>query len=757
MSDSLTLALQPVVTSLVDDMRQRLHDDEQRLSTWKAEHTVAAKANRTAGSFSEWEEEQLQQAAVGWVLTTVFIRFIEDNGLFGEHWAMISGRTNALRSLARENEQEFYAKNPEQSYRGYLEHCFEMLDKVPATKGLVDDHAAFRILEPSDRGARKIIDFWRAVDDEGQLTWPLHDDELSTRFLGDMYQDLSAYARERYALLQTPVFVEEFILERTLLPALEERPLEGFKLIDPTCGSGHFLLGAYEILLDRWQRYAPAMEPRDRANEAMKAIHGVDINPAAVAITQFRLTVAFMKAAEEPKLDGQLSVPEFTMLAGDTLYWGPGSSGADSLPMQYSQHGWQTEDLELLSDVLAPGQYDVVVGNPPYITVQDTALRSFYRARFSPYCKGKYALTVPSMVVFFHLARESDVTTSAGWVGQITSNSFMKRSFGKPLIEEFFGTVDLREVIDSAGAYVPGHGTPTAILIGRNASPSRRKVLGVLGIQGEPGIPNDASRGLVWQSITQNITNTGFENEYISVTELSRDFIESFPWNLQGGAAPAASKAIDSATTSHLGSHVYRIGVFAVLGSDDAMFYPREGFTPKIHHDHFRTIALGEEIRDFSISAKFLAWYPYDSGKSLRNIDYKNPPVQDLWCSRRKLQERATFGGGTYLSDGRPWFEWHQMPTDKGAAELTITFAFVATHNHFVLDRGGKVFNRSAPVIKLGDDATEDDHLALLGILNSSTACFWLKQNSHNKGSTVDTKGARTTLTQWENFYEAYS
>ena len=28
-------------------------------------------------------------------------------------------------------------------------------------------------------------------------------------------------------------------------------------------------------------------------------------------------------------------------------------------------------------------------------------------------------------------------------------------------------------------------------------------------------------------------------------------------------------------------------------------------------------------------------------------------------------------------------------------------FAFVATHNHFVLDRGGKVFNRSAPVIKL--------------------------------------------------------
>ena len=41
----------------------------------------------------------------------------------------------------------------------------------------------------------------------------------------------------------------------------------------------------------------------------------------------------------------------------------------------------------------------------------------------------------------------------------------------------------------------------------------------------------------------------------------------------------------------------------------------------------------------------------------------------------------------------------------------------------------------TAPVIKLPETATEDDHLALLGVLNSSTACFWLKQVSHNKGN----------------------
>ena len=38
---------------------------------------------------------------------------------------------------------------------------------------------------------------------------------------------------------------------------------------------------------------------------------------------------------------------------------------------------------------------------------------------------------------------------------------------------------------------------------------------------------------------------------------------------------------------------------------------------------------------------------------------------------------------------------------DRFRTPLSIAFAFVATHNHFVLDRGGKVFKQSAPVIKL--------------------------------------------------------
>jgi hypothetical protein len=78
-----------------------------------------------------------------------------------------------------------------------------------------------------------------------------------TRFLGDLYQDLSEAVRKRYALLQTPDFVEKFILEQTLAPAIEEFGLAEVKLIDPTCGSGHFLLGAFRELLAAWQAKEP--------------------------------------------------------------------------------------------------------------------------------------------------------------------------------------------------------------------------------------------------------------------------------------------------------------------------------------------------------------------------------------------------------------------------------------------------------------------------------------------------------------------
>src|SRR5262249_45900182 len=91
--------------------------------------------------------------------------------------------------------------------------------------------------------------------------------------------------------------------------------------------------------------------------------------------------------------------------------------------------------------------------------------------------------------------------------------------------------------------------------------------------------------------------------------------------------------------------------------------------------------------------------------------------------------------GQTRAERNLRWFDHSMFFPARYRTPLSIGFAFVSTHNHFVLDRGGKVFKQTAPAIKLASDATADDYLRLVAVLTSSTACFWLKQVCHDRGN----------------------
>ncbi|NME80340.1 BREX-2 system adenine-specific DNA-methyltransferase PglX [Rhodococcus sp. 105337] len=740
----LTAALKPQLTLLVDDMRARLNADTHELENWRTTHREAVREQRTATSWTDWSEDQLTQAAVGWLLTSVFVRFCEDNLLLGDTAVWIAGPTPLLRQRAIDAENAFYREHQDCSYREWLEQSFDALRRNPATQALVDEHAALNIISPSSDVVQQLLGFWRRTDDVGELVWSFDDESLSTRFLGDLYQDLSDFAKKKYALLQTPDFVEEFILDQTLEPALRDRPLEGFKLIDPTCGSGHFLLGAFDRLVERWHRHAPGLELRTRVDNALASIYGVDLNPFAVAIAKFRLIVAAMKACNEPSL---VHAPKFTLnlAAGDSLLHGPEQDGSDSFDFGdrqldkdaiASNFSYSTEDAPLLRRLLTPGSYDVVVGNPPYIAVSDKALNRRYRELY-PYCKGKYALTVPFMEKFFRLARQKEwqgVDAAAGrtgWVGQITSNSFMKREFGVPLITEFLANKDLRLVADTSGAYIPGHGTPTVIIVGRNQGRVHDTVRAVLGIQGEPGAPENPAKGLVWTSIVEHIDQPGYEDQWVSITDLPRENLRQHPWSLSGGGAVEVSAAIHQTAKSVLGDQTNDIGMTYLTLEDDVFLVPPRSPLGRQLAEDTVPVVLGDEVRDYSIDYQSHGLAPVSwSGQ---DREPSAPTARYLWQHRTRLARRLYFGQ-VPSERGLRWFDIGMFFARRHATPFSITFAFVATHNHFVLDRGGKVFKQSAPVIKLPEGASEDDHLRLLGTLNSSTACFWLKQNSHDKG-----------------------
>src|SRR5690606_20233132 len=145
--------------------------------------------------------------------------------------------------------------------------------------------------------------------------------------------------------------------------------------------------------------------------------------------------------------------------------------------------------------------------------------------------------------------------------------------------------------------------------------------------------------------------------------------------------------------------------------------------------------------RDYRLTSQVEALWPYSPLLKPENIENIPNSIKLLWRNRQILQKRKRFDKIVETIPHFKWYEHRQLHREKLKYPLTIAFAFVATHNHFVLDRGGKVFNRSAPVIKLPEGATEDQHLELLGVLNSSTACFWLKQVSHDKGGATNSGG----------------
>jgi hypothetical protein len=743
---ALTTDLQRQVLILEDDLRARLAADRVQEGEWKQEHQRATDKDRTAANWVTWRDDRITQAAVAWVLTTVFIRFCEDNALLRPVWITGPG---ARRQEALDAQLAFFRQHPDDTDREWLQDAVSYLSRLPATRALVESHSALHLISPSGDAVTRLLEFWRRRDDNGTLVHDLTDPSLSTRFLGDLYQDLSQHAKDTYALLQTPVFVEEFILDRTMEPALADRPLDGFRLIDPACGSGHFLLGAFARLLDRWHKQAPDMETQARVQAALDAIHGVDLNPFAVAIARFRLILVALRASGLQSLE---EAPAFTfnLAAGDSLIHGPDrdvltgmEARAAFMPFTYT-----TEDSSLLLTILEEDRYDVVVGNPPYITPRDKALNQVYRSKYADVCKGKYALTVPFMKLMFCLAKSG---VRPGWVGQITSNSFMKREFGSKLIEDFIAFLDLRLVADTSGAYIPGHGTPTIIIIGRNQSPIGPTVRAVLGVRGEPSRPVDPAYGRVWTAITEHVDRPGWEDSWISVSDLDRKLLATHPWSLTGGGAVELLERIGS-VPARLSSRARSIGITSFTLEDDVYISDESSFRTRGISDYLREMVLGDGIRDWNSGHQPLAIFPYDD--DFQPIVIENFPalLTWMWPYRTNLSNNLLFGSQTKIQGGLRWSEYGRLTASKLRIPLSIVFAEVATHNHFVLDRGGKVFKQTAPVIKLPEEATEDEYLGLLGVLNSSTACFWLKQVCQGKGNGGVNEGFRGD--DWEEFYQ---
>ncbi len=749
---ALLADLQALLKRLESDLLERSESDEvpdvgQAL---RAEYKRAKDADRTAQNYEDWRSDAITQTAAAWVLSCVFVRFLEDNKLIDP--PKIAGPKARLQ-LARD-EHTLYFQDSERARltdREYLLSVFDELARLTGTKDVFGEHNPIREVPIwlSGDAAGELLLFFQKIDaNTGELIHDFTDPKWDTRFLGDLYQDLSEAAQEKYALLQTPDFVEEFILDRTLDPALDEFGLDatpvtdrqgkpitepGFRIIDPACGSGHFLLGAFRRILSRRQGAKPGVNVRELVQKTLDSIYGVDINPFAIAIARFRILLAALKASGVSRL---VESPAFQMnlACGDSLY-----HGVERQQMlgdwTDESHYFHTEDAADLRRILREGTFHAVVANPPYIKANDPAADRAYRRLYTT-CHRQYSLLVPFMERIFRLAIRG-TSPSAGYTGQITANSFMKREFGTKLIEEFIPTIELSHVIDSSGACIPGHNTPTVILFGRNREPVSPSVRAVMGIKGDPETPDVPEDGPVWRAIGSVVDSPQVSSEFVTVADRDVSDFHRHPWNMGGGGAADLQLLIEESSEETLRQVTETISVICKTREDDAYL---------VEHGTLRRFGISPEYRRRGIRGKHVRhWSFLDSDSILFPYNEDLKPVPEvsalgvhrfLWPAREFLWRRMELGGD-HRQLGRTWWEWNRFLDHWYRIPWSIAYAEVEPHNHFVLDRGTHITTGSAPAIKLEAGASPEQHYELLGILNSSIACFWLKQVTQVKTQTT--------------------
>jgi type I restriction-modification system DNA methylase subunit len=242
--------------------------------------------------------------------------------------------------------------------------------------------------------------------------------------------------RKAGGVYYTPTYIVEYIVKNTVGKLLEGKtPKEAaeLKIVDPACGSGSFLLGAYQHLLDwhtKWysendpQAWAKAASPRvyqaqggewrlttaEKKRILLDNIHGVDIDPQAVEVTKLSLSLKVLEGESQESIGTQLGLFKERALPdlGRNIQCGNSLIGPDyyndrqlELGMEGAEERSRVNAFDWQSafpQVFARGGFDAVIGNPPYLFITEL-VESDKKYFFQKYLTTEYRFDVYGLFI----------------------------------------------------------------------------------------------------------------------------------------------------------------------------------------------------------------------------------------------------------------------------------------------------------------------------------------------------------------------
>jgi N-6 DNA Methylase/TaqI-like C-terminal specificity domain len=193
---------------------------------------------------------------------------------------------------------------------------------------------------------------------------------IAAHTLGEIYEQILSHSpteKKTGGSYYTPGQLVDFAIENTVKVWADGLPT----ILDPACGGGFFLLAAYEELLNR----QGALTYGDREQILLDCIHGVDINPQAVIVTQLSLLI---KLLEQPRSERPLPNLSHNIRCGNAVISEDFKDGSQSHSLD-----WQ----KTFPNILKSGGFDIIIGNPPYI---DSEWMTKYLPSWRQYCTQYY-------------------------------------------------------------------------------------------------------------------------------------------------------------------------------------------------------------------------------------------------------------------------------------------------------------------------------------------------------------------------------
>ncbi len=308
--------------------------------------------------------------------------------------------------------------------------------------------------------------------------------------------------RKAGGVYYTPAYIVNYIVQNTIGKQIEGKSpaiLTGgkktppFRVLDMACGSGSFLLGAYQFLLDHclsWYQAHPSkkhaealftnakgeisLSIAERKRILTTHIFGVDIDRQAVETTKLSLLLKALEGENDASLSRQLllfrerALPNLSenIKCGNSLIASDFSMLPEDL-MRVRAFDWPAQ----FPDAMKSGGFDAVIGNPPYIRIQtlketDPEAVDYLKEHYVAAVKGNYDI----YVVFVEHALS--LLNPVGRLGYILPHKFFNAQYGEALRTHLAKGKHVNEIVHFGHQQVFAGATTYTCLLFMQKSPA---------------------------------------------------------------------------------------------------------------------------------------------------------------------------------------------------------------------------------------------------------------------------------------------